>query len=147
MTLALDLGTTTGWAYLDKDGKVVSGSWQLKPTRFESVGQRFVKLRKRLDEIAWSIPFETVYFEAVGRHLGTDAAHAYGGYLAVLQSWCEDHHREYVGVLPGAIKKFWTGKGNADKAAMVSECEKRGFAVSDDNEADAVALLHLCMEA
>ncbi len=32
---------------------------------------------------------EAVYFEEVRRHLGTDASHCYGGFLAHLSSWCE----------------------------------------------------------
>ena len=41
----------------------------------------------------------------------------------------------------GTIKRFATGKGNADKAKMVAAIEARGFRPADDNEADAIALL------
>ncbi len=34
-----------------------------------------------------------------------------------------------------------TGKGNADKAAMIAAIRARGFRPTDDNEADAIALL------
>ena len=39
-----------------------------------------------------------VYFEEVRRHAGTDAAHLYGGFLATLTSWCEQHGIAYQGV-------------------------------------------------
>jgi Holliday junction resolvasome RuvABC endonuclease subunit len=47
----------------------------------------------------------------------------------------------YQGVPVATIKRFVTGKGNADKAKMVAAIQARGFAPADDNEADAIALL------
>ncbi|MCX8006193.1 MAG: hypothetical protein N2688_14785, partial [Burkholderiaceae bacterium] len=47
----------------------------------------------------------------------------------------------YEGVPVGTIKRFATGRGNADKAAMIAAVRARGFAPADDNEADAIALL------
>jgi Holliday junction resolvasome RuvABC endonuclease subunit len=40
-----------------------------------------------------------------------------------------------------AVKRYATGRGNADKAAMVTAIQARGFRPADDNEADAIALL------
>ena len=45
----------------------------------------------------------------------------------------------------GTIKKHATGKGNANKAAMIATMQALGFQPADDNEADALALLHLAM--
>ena len=39
---------------------------------------------------------------------------------------------------PSVIKKFATGKGNADKAAMVEAAKALGYHVDNDNEADAI---------
>ena len=39
------------------------------------------------------------------------------------------------------IKRFATGRGNADKAAMIAAIQARGFTPADDNEADAIAIL------
>jgi Holliday junction resolvasome RuvABC endonuclease subunit len=77
----------------------------------------------------------------VRRHVGVDAAHAYGGFLAHLTAWCEHHQIPYQGVPVGTIKKHATGKGNADKAAMMAAVRAKGFLPADDNEADALALL------
>ena len=41
----------------------------------------------------------------------------------------------------GTIKRFATGKGNADKKAMIAAVRGRGFEPADDNEADALAVL------
>ena len=34
-TLALDLGTVTGWALVTRDGTITSGSQSFRPQRFE----------------------------------------------------------------------------------------------------------------
>jgi Holliday junction resolvasome RuvABC endonuclease subunit len=41
----------------------------------------------------------------------------------------------------GAIKRHVTGRGNADKEAVIAAVRARGFTPADDNEADALALL------
>ena len=46
----------------------------------------------------------------------------------------------------GTIKRFATGKGNADKAAVIDAMRARGFAPRDDNEADALAILIWAIE-
>lgn len=104
---------------------------------------RYLRFKRWLTEVKSTAGgVDEIYFEEVRRHLATDAAHAYGGFLAVLTSWCEHHEIAYQGVPVGTIKKYATGKGNADKAAMIEAMRARGFAPEDDNEADALALLH-----
>lgn len=47
-------------------------------------------------------------------------------------------------VPPTTLKKFVTGKGNAEKSLMIREVYKRwGFDAADDNQADAVGLLQV----
>src|SRR5690606_19880243 len=89
---------------------------------------------------------DAVYFEEVRRHAGTDAAHLYGGFLATLTAWCEQRGLAYEGVPVGTIKRHVTGKGNADKAAVLAAIRARGFAATDDNEADAIAILLWAIE-
>lgn len=138
--LALDLGTTTGWALRDQDGAIVSGSQSFKPSRYEGGGMRFVKFRRWLGELTEG-ELSQVVFEEVRRHAGVDAAHVYGGFLAHLTSWCETRNIPYEGVPVGTIKRFATGRGNADKQAMIEAARKAGFDPSDDNQADAIGLL------
>jgi Holliday junction resolvasome RuvABC endonuclease subunit len=145
--LALDLGTTTGWALLTLDGSITSGSESFKPQRFEGGGMRFLRFKRWLTEIKQaSNGIDAVYFEEVRRHLGVDAAHAYGGFMAHLTAWCEHHQIPYQGIPVGTIKKHATGKGNASKEEMVTSARARGHAPADDNEADAIALLYLARE-
>lgn len=142
-TLALDLGTKTGWAMARSRGAIASGVWDLDDGKFAGAGMRFLLLRQKLVAVHKVVPVEVVYFEGVRAHRGVDAAHVYGGLLSTLVMWCEENKIPYDGVPVGTIKKFWTGKGNADKATMIEMARMHGFRPKDDNEADALALLHL----
>ena len=139
--LALDLGTTTGWA-VQSDGRIVSGSECFRPQRFEGGGMRYLRFQRWLDQLHVLTGFQEVAFEEVRRHAAVDAAHAYGGFLATLTAWCEARNVPYRGVPVGTVKRHWTGKGNAPKAAMIEAAVARGFMPADDNEADALAILH-----
>ena len=140
--LTLDLGTTTGWALHARDGSITSGSASFKPQRFEGGGMRFLRFKRWLTEIKQSADgIDAVYFEEVRRHLGVDAAHAYGGFMAHLTAWCEHHQIPYQGIPVGTIKKHATGKGNASKDEMIAAARNLGHSPADDNEADALALL------
>lgn len=145
--LALDLGATTGWALRGSDGHITSGTVCFRPQRFEGGGMRFLRFRRWISEIQKSVSeIQFLYFEEVRRHAGVDAAHAYGGFLATLTAWCEHHGIPYQGVPVGTIKKHATGKGNASKDDMVASVRVRGHTPADDNEADALALLHWAIE-
>ena len=145
--LALDLGTSTGFALQTADGAIVSGTVSFKPSRYDGSGIRYLRFRGWLDRLVTDVGgVGAVHFEEVRRHAGTDAAHVYGGLLATLTAWCEQHAIAYQGVPVGTIKRFATGKGNADKAAMLAAMRTRGFSPADDNEADALAILLWAIE-
>lgn len=145
--LALDLGTRTGWALLNLDGTITSGTEQFKPQRFEGGGMRFLRFKRWLAELlTTSDHINAVYFEEVRRHAGVDAAHAYGGFMGHLTAWCEHQGIPYQGVPVGTIKKHATGKGNAGKDEMIAAVSQRGHRPGDDNEADALAILHWAIE-
>jgi len=146
-TLALDLGTTTGWAVRGRDGVITSGTQSFRPGRFEGGGMRYLRFKHWLTELKnLSDGLDAVYFEEVRRHAGVDAAHAYGGFMGQLTAWCEHHGIPYQGVPVGTIKRHATGKGNAGKAAVIAAVRGRGYNPADDNEADALALLLWAVE-
>ena len=141
--LALDLGQRTGWAVRNRDGAIASGVQEFRPGRFEGGGMIWLRFRAWLQEIdETSGGVGVVVFEEVRRHLGTSAAHAFGGYLAHLTAWAEANKIPYQGVPVGTIKRHIAGKGNADKQAVIDAVRKLGFQPADDNEADALALLN-----
>lgn len=145
--LALDLGTTMGWACRPTDGTVAHGWVSLKGGRFEGGGMRFLRFSRWLSEIRTNVgEINAVYFEEVRRHASTDAAHVYGGLMATLTAWCEQNQVPYQGVPVGTIKRHATGRGNADKAAVIEAIQAKGHPVTNDNEADALALLYWAIE-
>ena len=66
--------------------------------------------------------------------------------MATLTAWAELRGVPYQGVPVGTIKRHATGRGNADKAAMMAAARSRGFSPTDDNEADAIAILLWAIE-
>jgi Holliday junction resolvasome RuvABC endonuclease subunit len=148
--LCLDLGMKTGWALQD-DGTTVSGTAEFRPGRFDGGGMRYLRFRQWLSGVASKTSkavligktgIDVIYFEEVRSHAGTDAAHAYGGFLAILTAWCEQQCVPYHGVPVGTIKRHVTGKGNAGKPEVIAAVRALGFKPGDDNEADALAILH-----
>jgi len=145
--LALDLGTITGWALRGHDGLITSGTASFRPGRFDGGGMRYLRFTNWLTELdRLSGPIVTIWFEEVRRHAGTDASHIYGGLMASLTSWGELRGVPYEGVPVGTIKRHVTGKGNANKQAMIDAARARGFSPADDNEADAIAILLWAIE-
>ena len=141
--LALDLGTRTGFALRGTDGAIASGTMTFRPGRFEGAGMTFVRFRGWLAEMhAGADGIGMVAFEEVRAHAGTLAAQVYGGFLAHLTAWCEQHGVPYQGVPVATIKRHATGKGNAGKEAVIAAMTAKGHAPADDNEADALAILH-----
>lgn len=143
--LALDLGSNTGWALGSDSRAVVYGTENFTPGRFDSSAMRFVRFRAWLERMLVDGGVCHVVYEEVRRHVGTDAAHVYGGLLGHLLEMTERAGVPAEGYSVGAIKKAWTGRGNADKAAMVAQAQAMGFAPPDDNCADALAIFHMAI--
>tara|TARA_E500000331_G_scaffold344123_1_gene379947 strand:+ start:305 stop:787 length:483 start_codon:yes stop_codon:yes gene_type:complete len=143
-SIGLDLGTTTGWACAEP---WAWGTANFKPRRFEGGGMRFLRFRHWLKELINLHSPEVVYFEEVRRHRGTDAAHVYGGFLGMLTSTCEEYALAHQGIPVGTIKRFATGKGNANKELMITKAQEKWTGViANDNEADALWCLACGLE-
>lgn len=146
--LAIDPADSCGWALYD-NGKIKSGTWDLRPSKFKSYeggGMRFARLRDKLNKLG---KLDRLGYEAVRRHLGTAAAHNYGGYKATLMSWCEDQEPKvpYCVYNVSSIKIKATGKGRASKEEMRLAAEKRfDKKIETDDESDALWILVLMCE-
>jgi Holliday junction resolvasome RuvABC endonuclease subunit len=144
--LAIDLGTKTGFA-ITINNTMTSGTIEFKPARFEGGGMRYLRFSRWLNEVRDAADgIDEVYFEEVRRHMGVDAAHAYGGFMSHLTAWCELNHIPYSGIPVGTIKKSCCGKGNGSKQEVIAAVRSWGFSPKDDNEADALALLHYVLD-
>lgn len=137
LVVGIDPGTNCGWCV--SDGVTLdSGTWNLKGGRFEGGGMRFLRLRRYFGELLDARRPTMVAFEEVRGHKGVDAAHIYGGIIAVITEECERRGLPYKGVPVASVKKRATGKGNAGKPAMMAATASQwpGWK-GDDNEADA----------
>lgn len=140
--LGIDPGTACGWAVLTLDGaRIASGTWSLAARRHEGGGMRYLRVRRHVEEILGQFAIEQLAYEEVRRHAGTDAAHVYGGIVSQITAVCESRSPPvpYTGAPVATVKRLATGKGNADKDAMIAAAtELFGFTPGDDNEADAL---------
>jgi Holliday junction resolvasome RuvABC endonuclease subunit len=143
--LALDPATKCGWAH----SSGAFGTWDLSAKRDESKGMRLVRLRAQLNEVL-RLGVDYVFFEAARHAAGTNALVVQSELQGIIKIWCEDNRalgliKEYRGIGPSEIKKFATGKGNANKEAMIAAAKKRfpHCDIQDDNQADALMLLEL----
>jgi Holliday junction resolvasome RuvABC endonuclease subunit len=147
--LAIDIATRTGFAILRADGSIESGVMTFAIARHEHEGHRFIRFRHWLMEVKHAHEtLERIAFENVV-HVGEGQAYAaqlYGGFRACMLMFCAHHGIPQAAYNVGTIKKAWTGQGNAKKDQMVARCKELGFNPRDDNEADAIALLHLACD-
>ena len=152
--LTLDLGQNTGWCISNKKKEIVLHGWILcKPSRFEGGGMQFLKFRRFLEEkythmkMTERDPIKEVYFEEVRRHLGTTAAHIYGGFSGVLTSFCEEWKIPYRGIGVMVMKKYVSEDGHANKESVMAAVNKRlGTIITSDDEADAIGLMFMAID-
>lgn len=146
VVLALDLGTKLGWAVRARDGAVWHGTEAFTPRKNWTPGQRWLRARSFLTDLIVRHQVTVIAYEDVKRHMGTDAAHAYGAFLCIVQMVADSHRATLQPVGVKTIKKFWAGNGNADKDAMKAQATVRGFKPDTDNDADALAILHWAVD-
>lgn len=144
--LALDLGTKLGWAVRARDGAVWHGTEVFTPRKSWTPGQRWLRARSFVTDLVVRHQVHAIAYEDVKRHAGTDAAHAYGAFLCLVQMVADSHRAALMPVGVGTIKKHWTGKGNADKDAMTAQAKVRGYRPETDNDSDALAILHWAVD-
>lgn len=141
--LALDLGNQFGWAVRQTNS--INSGWERLTKGKCDPGIKFHNFDYWLQEQS-DLNISSIYYEDVVRHCSKFNARAYCGYLAILQSYCYTHDIKCEGVGVKTVKKFWTGNGNATKEMMIQKANELGFDVINDNEADALALLHYVID-
>lgn len=135
--LALDIATKTGWKT-----KTASGVWDLKPNRGESEGMRVVRFKSKVREM---ISLEAITLVSYERPAGLykSSLMVASEMIGVLKDLCIELGIELACYSATEIKKFATGKGNANKEAMIEKAIEMGYNPKDDNEADAIHLYNL----
>jgi len=151
--LALDLANHTGWAVRRRDGRILHGVENFTPRASWTPGQRWQRFRSWMAETIVAHNVNALAYEVViqggrlkeGGHKSGAAGDVYGGFKAVMEMVADSHRLEIHPVHVATVKKTWTGNHMAKKPDMVMQAKARGFRVEDDNEADALAILHWAM--
>lgn len=141
IVLALDIGTSLGWAYQRADGQVRSGCYQLPTGQRQGVRLHAFRvwLVEQLTRLGGEI--DTVIWEHAHQQMGA-ANEVHHNLVGVLLDFAERNRvTDYHSVEVGTLKAFATGSGAADKPAMVKAARAAGYPVTGHDEADAVHLL------
>lgn len=149
--LALDIATNTGWAFADGEAAPRFGVVNL-PKTGEDLGRYGFAFHMWLaDAITKLAPQLIVYEAPILAGLSTNITTLRKLYGLGMMAETVAHARE----VPckeenlGKIRTHFLGRGRVPrksddiKRAVVAECQRRGWAVTDHNAADALALLDL----
>lgn len=150
--VGLDLGTTTGVAFCDivpghpvKQANIVMGQWDLSVGQYDTGPLQHVRLQQFLAVLGPSIVmFEDVKFVGDNRPMAkgsltaiiarvAHAAEFIGGLKQTVANWCLLYDVPCEGVPIATIKRFGTGKGNANKVDMINACNEQ-FGTNFDPE-------------
>ncbi len=109
---------------------------------------RYIRFRRWLADVGartelivyeQTIPVKKKFAGASSRELAA-------GFATRVQEFCAERGIEHTAVYPSVLKKFATGKGNADKLAMLEAVRRRWNPdVVNHNEADAIAALEYAL--
>ena len=142
--LALDCATRTGWATLI-DGHIESGVQDFSKRRGESNGMMFLRFQAWLHQAFGTAGINVVAYEQA-HHRGGAAVEICVNRTGRAQEFAASIGAETIAPHTATIKKFATGRGNADKEAMMAWFKREtGREAIDDNEADALAILRFVM--
>lgn len=170
--LGLDLASSCGAAFCDvpresrdAEAVIIGGQWDLSLSTHDTQSLRYIRLQQFLTAAAPSlICYEEVKFTGQSVPLGmrrnlqalvaraVSGAQVVQGLAAVLVTWAETRNIPCAAIPVGTLKRFATGRGNANKAMMIEACNERfgtQLEVADyektgtDNVADAMFLCAL----
>lgn len=139
--LAIDQASNCGWAINNQ----IYGCWDLKTRKDEDSGMKLIRFRNKLKEICELESVDIIVYERVAGQHKSSIIHA-AKLVAIIETYCKDTGIHYASFSAGEIKKYATGKGNANKEAMVEAARKYGYEGDNDNIADALHIWNLAQE-
>lgn len=139
--LAVDQASKCGWAISNE----VYGLWDLSTRKDEDNGMKLIRFRNKLKEVCESEGVTMIVYERVAGQHKSSIIHA-AKLVAIIETFCKDNGIHYASVSATEVKKYATGKGNANKEAMVEASRKYGYEGTDDNVADALHIWNLAQE-
>ena len=159
--IGLDPGIHTGWAVCRHGRILESGVQTFALARGESPGMRFLRFRRWLAEVAEKAGLEVpdlprghgfkhdaIFAYEHSFQQGSHAQELFHGWTTRLQEIAAERGSESLPVHTGTLKKWATGSGRADKAAMRAVAARRtgrypesnviGDEGMSEDEADAI---------
>jgi len=151
--LGLDLASSCGATFCDvvpgtlvTESLLYGGQWDLSVSKHDTNSLRYVRLKQFLYVTQPALIFyEEVKFTGQAAPPGMRrniqaliaravvGAQVVQGLCAVLTTWCEENDVPCEAIPIGTLKKYGTGKGNANKKDMIRSCNAR---FGTDFEAD-----------
>ena len=146
--------TGTGVSFLGSIEKYfLLESGKTKGTKIPSIDytRRIREITQELKDLIVEYNPDIICIE--GMSFGSKSAVVFdlGGLSHLIRSMLMDLKKDFIVIPPKTLKKYFTGSGNADKIAMITECQNRGAnipffknikkqKVFDDNVSDSYAL-------
>lgn len=142
--LALDVATKTG--FCTENG---SGVWNFTPKKVKGVtpadGKRLEDFHDTLVATIHRQSIKIVVYEGpavFGKFPNFVGIHMHG----IVEFTCHRLGIQCAQVSPPVLKKWATGKGNADKSQMILAAQRYKAAIKSDDEADAILLYYHSLE-
>lgn len=124
--LGIDCGLTTGWSIRLPSGEHLSGVWYLRGNTLDGAGVVLLNLRSQLLGLIQKERIGKVTVEKPGGLMRNGSATFWANALVgQVLAVCEDAGVPCETVNPAQVKRVATGKGNANKDAMVKAAEER----------------------
>jgi Holliday junction resolvasome RuvABC endonuclease subunit len=140
--MAIDPADRLGWAVSNQ----LYGVENFKSKSGESNGFKLIKFKSFLQKVIDTEDITVIVYERPGGRFKNDIM-SHAKYIAVIEIVCIERGLEYKAFSAAEIKQYATGKGNANKEAMVTAAQQRyGYTGTDDNVADALHILNLANE-
>jgi len=139
--LAIDQASNCGWAINNQ----IYGCWDLTTRRDEDSGMKMIRFRNKLKEICEAESVDIIVYERVAGQHKSSIIHS-SKMVAIIEVFCKDNGLNYAAFSAKEIKQYATGKGNANKEAMVNAAKKYGYEGDNDNIADALHIWNLAQE-
>jgi Holliday junction resolvasome RuvABC endonuclease subunit len=140
--LAIDPAEKTGFA----TSSGLYGVWDFKLKRDEAgFGIKLMRFNNNIEEIVKKEKIEYIVYERPsGFHANAVISHS--KFVGVIEKFGIENDIPTRGFSASEIKKFATGKGNANKKLMVQAAIKKlGYRGADDNVADAMWIRELAI--
>lgn len=140
---AFDQANLCGVAFQKPNEKYKHELWDLTLKSRESQGMKWIRFESKISNFLKNNKIQILAYELpAGRNI-KPIIHS-SKLIGVIESVCIKNNIDYIEFSASEIKKFATGNGIANKKVMLEYAKKLWkYEGDDDNEADAIHILHL----